>query len=468
MDLHKLLSKNFNPKEVRFESDPDSKHILAAYTLGFGLLSELNKNKVADLISKPKPKAKKRSSPIENLAKIAKINKEKNGYTKMTASAARHLIKNNLNKNTNDDDDFLNKEVQVHEKYETIPMRKGSIDHVPIIPVHTTSNGNSKDYYMENLFSCKGALGLIALNKKSKKDLIDYYITDFKNNTKIDYLLNDNRTQIDFENLIQIAQEYLTYITTNNIKTAYNNTLIDFFKNFTEFSVNEIFFGDEYNYLTSLVVSVTLENLIKNFDTAIKTENKSVYNILSNFKKTGKLDLNKLEQNYKFNLIVTDKNIFWGLIVFMQKMIKKHIDLPLASSSFQVEIFKNKDVFDINNFLIQNEKFYADLMSSTMDDMEKFRSIKDHEHENSEKVKSYVTNPDLWIIKLYYNQEMIYTSTYKDFKQTIEQSLIGKEIVKDFCLGKQNNLLFTISIILVALIGFLTLSLICIYMICLK
>jgi len=103
-----------------------------------------------------------------------------------------------------------------------------------------------------------------------------------------------------------------------------------------------------------------------------------------------------------------------------------------------------------------------------MDDMEKFRSIKDHEHENSEKVKSYVTNPDLWIIKLYYNQEMIYTSTYKDFKQTIEQSLIGKEIVKDFCLGKQNNLLFTISIILVALIGFLTLSLICIYMICLK
>ena len=468
--FYKFLSKDYTPKEIRIESDQDSTQVLAAYSLGMGLLSKLNENNLAELISKRKlnsQKQKKNSSPLENMAMIAKLQKEEPNKV----APKRNLLKNNINSNGFDAvNEFENNidNIKFFDKYETIPKRLTSNDYIPIIPIHNSKNGNSKEYYMENLLSCAGALGIMSTNQKQKKDLIDFYISDFKNNTKIDYLLNDNTTKIDYKNLFQIAQEYLTYITANNIKTALNNTLIDFFRNYTEFSVNEIIFGDEYSYLTRLVTTVTLDGMIKNFDNVIKSENKAIFKVLNKFKKTGKLDLNLLKNNYKLNLVVTDKNIFWGLITFVQKLIKKHIDLPLASSSFQIEIFKNTKLFDAKSFLIENEKFYNEQMSAEASDLEKFQAIKQHNYVNTKKLELYVSNPDLWIIKIYYNQDMVYTSNYHEFKNIVEKSIIDKEVVKEFCLGNQNNLLFTVSIILVAVIGFLILSLICINMICLK
>ena len=422
----KLINNYYDTKEIRVESVNNEASLLSAYSFLKGLFSEKkditlkskkSSNNISNLISSKKRKNFRFKS-------IFKINKAELGN-----NSRENLYKNKDSLNIRFNSTIYEKQTQM----DRFSLPFGFIT----IPVHSYEN-YSKEYGIDKLSSCKGAISNIENSYHHHKDIfMESYLHKFiKNGNLLNLLQLPEDTKLDVFALYNITDAFYSNIQRNNINITNLNISKDILEMFYEFKdklAYNILYKNEY--LTKIVTANSMHKIVNHVERIVEIEKEEIEdNTKSYFEKIQSMN-EKLSDLTKFDIYFPGEEVYWGIMTYISKLVNIKVKIPLFSSSVSIELVKNMTGY--SNILFQKDK-----ISKT--------------EELSNLFQEYYGNYERYIINVFHNDKKLASISFNTFKQNISKNLLKIKVVEAYCNPKE---LGNSSIIIMMLIAFVTFEL---------
>jgi hypothetical protein len=251
--------------------------------------------------------------------------------------------------------------------------------------------------------------------------------------------------------------------------------ILDDFSNFKAF---DIYYGDNKGYSYRAVISPFLNKFKDFYNNLILHEYNSIKKIMKIYNKDKILRLDLLNDYTKFSLFNVKEEIFWAFLKYLRIIYDEDIKIPLKPSGIAFEVYKKKIDFDLADFVKNNSHFIktidkyeeeikldndifarinSDSLNDSTEDEKKtnkgkinISTINDREILNS--LRKNFFNKDMFSIKLYHNENIIFDLSINDFEKKIGNVLLTNDEIKDFCKPNKYKIWFYIFLIVTFLI----------------
>lgn len=364
---------------------------------------------------------------------------------------------------------------------------------IPIVPSFSSMQGYSKKFGVSDLNSCEGAKKLIDAEVQNNKENTNYFINSLNDILNVDHIFSINKNlEKDFKFFDNFANAYFANIGIDNKNISqYRIPKIgeNILERFLSFKASDIYYGDEKGFNYRAVISPFIKKFKKFYEKIIDHEFNSLLKIMDIYNKKKIIRLDLLDDYKKVSVFAIDEEIFWGFLKYISILENKNMKIPFKSSGVSFELYKEKNDFDLVAFIEKNShlvKTYEDFISEENEkendlfarknkdfDIEKIK--KEKVNAKRQKVKKLTisdknvlnllhekfTNKDLFSVKFYQEQNLIFDIDIREFDKKMNKILISEEEIRNFCLPKKTNYWYVVStgltilfILLVLIIAF--------------